>query len=361
MTMSGRLTGEFREILRIVAMTGYAHRISPTVHDGSVDGQQRWARVLDLAVAAIGPGPGTVRVDGHDYVALFAGRLTKALRGAGADVTVVQDGPADLLVWLRGRPSARELAERPSASARELAERPSASAGAGPAPDADIAVDLRDPNWPVIRHVSPALMAHDVWYAAETVAFFAVRAETWDTQFGDDMPAYQWAVDVLAIRPGAVAVDVGCGTGRALPALRAAVGPAGAVVGIDLTEQMLRAASGLGRDRDAALVLADARSLPVRDGVAAVVFAAGLVHHLPDADAGLTELARITAPGGQLALFSPSGRAALAARHGRALRPTELFAEPVLRAALGRTGWIPLLYDDVADHFFVQARRSTVD
>jgi SAM-dependent methyltransferase len=309
------------------------------VHDGSVDGQQRWARVLDLAVAAIGPGPRTVRVDGHQYVALFAGRLTTALQAAGADVAVVQDGPGDLLVWLRANPPK----------------------GAKPAPDADIAVDLRDPDWPVIRHVNPVLMAHDVWYAPETAAFFAARAETWDTQFGDDMPAYRWAVDALAIRPGAVVVDVGCGTGRALPPLRAAVGPAGAVVGIDLTEQMLRAAAGMGRDRDATLVLADARTLPLRDAAADVVFAAGLVHHLPDADAGLTELARITAPGGQLALFSPTGRAALAARHGRALRPGELFAEPVLRAALDRTGWTPLEYDDAPDHFFVRARRSTVD
>jgi SAM-dependent methyltransferase len=304
-----------------------------------VDGQQRWGRVLALAVAAIGPGPRTVRVDGHQHVALFADRLAAALTDAGADVAIVVDGPGDLLVWLRTKP--------PS--------------DARPAPDADIAVDMHDPDWPVIRHVRTTLMAHDAWYAPETVAFFAARAATWDTQFGDDMPAYQWAVDALGIPSGAVAVDVGCGTGRALPPLRAAVGPAGAVIGVDLTEQMLRAAAGLGRDCDATLVLADARSLPLRDAAADVVFAAGLVHHLPDADAGLAELARITAPGGQLALFSPTGRAALAARHGRTLRPRELFAEPVLREALGRTGWIPLEYDDAADHFFVRARRSTVD
>jgi SAM-dependent methyltransferase len=350
MTMTGGLTDEIRGILRIVAETGYAPRITRTVHDGSVDGQQRWAQVLDLTVAAIGPGPRTVRVDGHQYVALFAGRLTSALREAGADVVVVQDGPGDLLVWLRVPPSARELAERPLAPT-----------DAKPAPDADIAVDLRDPDWPVIRHVNPVLMGQDAWYVPETVAFFAIRAETWDTQFGDDMPAYRWAVDALAIRPGAVAVDVGCGTGRALPPLRAAVGPTGAVVGVDLTEQMLRAAAGLGRDRDATLVLADARSLPLRDAAADVVFAAGLVHHLPDTDAALAELARVSAPGGQLALFSPTGRAALAARHGRAPRPGELFTEPVLRAALGRTGWTPLEYDDAPDHFFVRARRSTVD
>ena len=339
---SPEVRDDSRDWFAFVAATGYARTNFAAVHDGAVDGQQRWARVLDLVIEAIGPGPRTVRVDGHQHATLFADRLAAAVRDAGADgVAVVVDGPGDLLVWLRTRPAAGSTP--------------------APAPDADISIDLHDPDWPVIRHVAPMLLAREAWYAPETVAFFEARAATWDTQFGDDMPAYRWAVDALAIRSGAVAVDVGCGTGRALPPLRAAVGPAGTVIGLDLTEQMLRAAAGLGRDRDASLVLADARSLPLGDAVADVVFAAGLVHHLPDADAGLAELARITTPGGQLALFSPTGRAALAARHGRTLRPNELFAEPVLRATLGRTGWTPLEYDDAADHFFVRARRSTAD
>jgi hypothetical protein len=33
----------------------------------------------------------------------------------------------------------------------------------------------------------------------------------------------------------------------------------------------------------------------------------------------------------------------------------------VLRATLQRTGWTPQVYDDVPDHFFARASRSTVD
>ena len=79
-------------------------------------------------------------------------------------------------------------------------------------------------------------------YLAKTRAFFACRAATWDTKFGDDLPSYRAAVDEAGIRRGGVAVDAGCGTGRALPPLREAVGPAGAVIALDVTPEMLDAA-----------------------------------------------------------------------------------------------------------------------
>ena len=147
----------------------------------------------------------------------------------------------------------------------------------------------------------------------------ACRAATWDTKFGDDLPAYRAAVAEAGIRRGGVAIDVGCGTGRALPPLREAVGPDGSVIAVDLTPEMLAAARPKSIAARAALILADARSLPFADASADAIFAAGLVNHLPDTEAGLRELARVTRPGGLLVLFHPSGRAALAARHGRVL------------------------------------------
>jgi ubiquinone/menaquinone biosynthesis C-methylase UbiE len=47
------------------------------------------------------------------------------------------------------------------------------------------------------------------------------------------------AVEQLAATPGATIVDIGCGTGHNLPLLSAAVGPAGRVIGVDLTDAML--------------------------------------------------------------------------------------------------------------------------
>jgi SAM-dependent methyltransferase len=135
---------------------------------------------------------------------------------------------------------------------------------------------------------------------AETRAFFAPRAATWEQRFPDDDPAYAAAVAELDLRPGETAMDAGCGTGRALPHLRAAVGPTGLVLGFDLTPEMLAS---------------------------------------------------------RLVLFHPSGRAALAARHGRRLREDDLLAPDPLRRLLQRTGWWLARYDDGPDRFLAVAER----
>lgn len=203
---------------------------------------------------------------------------------------------------------------------------------------ADAVVDLHDPGWPVIRHLDPLLVPGDYWYRTESQAFFATRAATWDTKFDADLAAYAAAIAEAGLRPGGVAVDVGCGAGRALPALRAAVGEHGMVTGADHTPQVLAQAAARAHEHRA-LLLADARRLPLPVGSVDAVFAAGLVNHLPHAGTGLRELARITRAGGKLVLFHPSGRAALAARHGRTLDPDEPLAEHILRVTTAGTGW----------------------
>jgi ubiquinone/menaquinone biosynthesis C-methylase UbiE len=151
---------------------------------------------------------------------------------------------------------------------------------------------------------------------------------------------------------------VGCGTGRALPHLRGAVGPGGNVLGVDLTPEMLATARQHGRHLHGWLVLADARRLPLRAVGIDAAFAAGLLPHLPDADGGLTELARVTRAGGRLGLFHPSGRAALAARQGRRLRDDDQLVHANLHRLLERTGWRLDRYDDAPDRFLAIAERT---
>ena len=121
--------------------------------------------------------------------------------------------------------------------------------------------------------------------------FFTARAADWDSRFPDDGPAYAAAVADLGLRAGDRVLDAGCGTGRALTPLRAAVGPSGVVLGADLTPAMLEAAVRAGRDRDGQLLLADVAALPLRTQSLDAVFAAGLVAHLPRPDENLRELA----------------------------------------------------------------------
>ncbi|MEU4081865.1 SAM-dependent methyltransferase [Streptomyces venezuelae] len=191
--------------------------------------------------------------------------------------------------------------------------------------------------------------------------FFGARAADWDSRFPDDGPAYAAAVDELDLRPGDAVLDAGCGTGRALPPLRAAVGPTGTVLGADLTPEMLEQAVSAGRgsaEGIATLLLADVGRLPVRDGALDAVFGAGLISHLAEPAAGLRELARAVRPGGRLALFHPIGRAALAARHGRQITPDDLRAEPQLRPVLAEAGWRLVRYVDEDARFLAMAVRE---
>ncbi|MCW2889480.1 MAG: hypothetical protein QOE54_441 [Streptosporangiaceae bacterium] len=188
--------------------------------------------------------------------------------------------------------------------------------------------------------------------------FFASRAATWEDRFPDDGPAFAAAIAELAPAPGQTVLDAGAGTGRALPLLRQAVGGSGHVVAVDLTPEMLRVAAGKGRGEQAALLLADALRLPLRAGCVDAILAAGLLSHLLDPAAVLAELARVTRPGGRLAMFHPVGRAALAARRGHGLRADDIRAEPNLRPVLERTGWSLTGFDDGAGRYLALATRK---
>ncbi|OEU92058.1 SAM-dependent methyltransferase [Streptomyces abyssalis] len=188
--------------------------------------------------------------------------------------------------------------------------------------------------------------------------FFSVRAARWDARFPDDGPAYEAAVGELGLHEGDSVLDAGCGTGRALPPLRAAAGRRGTVLGADVTPEMISEAVRAGRDSCARLLLADVSRLPLRDACLDAVFAAGLISHLGGPGRGLRELARVVRPGGTLALFHPVGRAALAARQGRTLTADDLRAEPNLRTLLAGSGWRLTSLADDEDRYLALAART---
>ncbi|MEV7341730.1 methyltransferase domain-containing protein [Streptomyces sp. NPDC093544] len=190
-----------------------------------------------------------------------------------------------------------------------------------------------------------------------TRAFFTPKADTWEGRFAADGPVYAAAVARMGLRCGQTALDLGCGTGRALPALRAEVGDMGAVLGVDVTSAMLDAAARHGRADLALLLLADASRLPLPSGTVDGIFTAGLINHLPEPAPALREWARVTAPGGSLLLFHPSGRAERAARHGRPLDPADPLDETNLRPALHTAGWHLACYEDAQQHFLARAVR----
>lgn len=335
--------------------------------------QTRWNELLTGIAGLLPAGPACVLVDGRGkQPGILADRLGAALNACGRPCLRMPGVIADWNTAESGNPclptATIRLASGPDWHRGQhwdmviwVRTAPAGHSGNGFGHDrehtAGIVVDMHDPDWPVIRRVAAPLVRRGSWYLTETRAFFAVRAATWDAKFGDDMPAYAAAVTRASIRRGGTVIDVGCGTGRALPALRQAVGPGGTVIAVDVTPEMLLAARAAGREAHATLLLADARRLPLADSSADAMFAAGLVSHLPDTRAGLRELARITCSGGLLVLFHPSGRASLAARHGRTLTPDDPLALGPLRCSTQATGWDLSAHDDAADHFFALAVR----
>ncbi|MFB6105504.1 MAG: class I SAM-dependent methyltransferase [Halobacteriaceae archaeon] len=122
------------------------------------------------------------------------------------------------------------------------------------------------------------------------------------------------AVDALSLSPGDTVVEMGCGTGANLPALRERVGPTGRVLGVDFTPEAL----SLARDRTArwpnvSVLEGDAASPPVSGPVDAVLatFVVGVLADPPSAVRGWLDL---LAPDGRAALLdaasSPSRAAA---------------------------------------------------
>jgi trans-aconitate methyltransferase len=187
-----------------------------------------------------------------------------------------------------------------------------------------------------------------------TREFFGPRAAHWDDRFHDDTIVYRAAIADIAPKRGGVVVDLGCGTGRALPLLREAVGPEGVVLGVDVTPEMLHVAHAKGRG---ALALADVTQLPVAPGRIDMVFAAGILGHVPDTRALLRALADATSRKAKLAVFHPIGRAARAARHQRTLEPTELLDPTVLPGVLAECGWAAHRIDDSDARYLAIATR----
>jgi demethylmenaquinone methyltransferase/2-methoxy-6-polyprenyl-1,4-benzoquinol methylase len=109
------------------------------------------------------------------------------------------------------------------------------------------------------------------------------------------------AVRATGIGTAATAVDVACGTGKLTRALAERVGPAGRVVGIDLSPGMLQVAAAELRDLpQVRLEVGDALALPLPDDAADAATIAFGLRNLSDFEAGFRELARVVRPGGRV-------------------------------------------------------------
>lgn len=150
------------------------------------------------------------------------------------------------------------------------------------------------------------------------------------------------ALRALDLQPGAHVLEVGCGTGVFLPALAAAVGPRGRIVGVDHAPALLSRA----RQRIAAhelttpidLIEGDAHALPFATGTFDAAHCERVLMHLENPGVAIREMVRVVKPGGRVVA------AEIAARLAGINHPDHEMAEWLsrLQASAVRNGWIGL-------------------
>jgi ubiquinone/menaquinone biosynthesis C-methylase UbiE len=127
----------------------------------------------------------------------------------------------------------------------------------------------------------------------------------------DDGPLAFWdrygrgTIERLALAPGAMVLDVGCGSGAsAIPAAKA-VGPHGHVIGIDLADRLLaiaRAKAISQKLKNIEFRQGDMEKLEFSDASFDAVVCVFAIFFLPDMVKQVRELWRLIRPGGRLAI-----------------------------------------------------------
>jgi ubiquinone/menaquinone biosynthesis C-methylase UbiE len=105
--------------------------------------------------------------------------------------------------------------------------------------------------------------------------------------------------------PHGTVLDDGCGPGLLLAHLEEHA-DLEQLVGVDVSRGMLRQAQSATGTDDVLLLEGDACRLPFLDESFDVVYARGLLHHLPDPVQGMSEIHRVLKPGGTVVVLEPN-------------------------------------------------------
>jgi SAM-dependent methyltransferase len=114
-------------------------------------------------------------------------------------------------------------------------------------------------------------------------------------------------LDWVGLRPGADAIDLGCGPRGILDLLVERVGPTGRVVGLDADPSHATMAKAFAAQRglDVQIITADARNSGLPAGSFDLVHARTLLINVPEPGEVVAEMVRLAKPGGRVASMEP--------------------------------------------------------
>ena len=162
-----------------------------------------------------------------------------------------------------------------------------------------------------LPHAGAAPSVHDAAMgdATETFTISPEAAEVYQERFVPAIFAERvpHLLEVAGVAPGHAVLDVACGTGAVARGAAPVVGPGGTVAGVDLNEAMLTVARRLSPGIE--WRRGDAAALPFDDGGFDAVVCQMAMMFFPDPVAALAEMARVTRPGGTVAVLVPASLA----------------------------------------------------
>jgi SAM-dependent methyltransferase len=120
---------------------------------------------------------------------------------------------------------------------------------------------------------------------------------------------HRLAVQLLALQPAQVVLDVACGTGAFTRGFAEVVGPRGLSIGLDASPTMLaRADRATAPDVPVAFLRADAVRPPLQAGSLDAVCCFAALHLFDDAERALSSFGRLLRRGGTLAVLTSARR-----------------------------------------------------
>jgi ubiquinone/menaquinone biosynthesis C-methylase UbiE len=158
---------------------------------------------------------------------------------------------------------------------------------------------------------------------------------------------------LLNLKAGDRVLDVGCGLGDDARELSALVAPGGQVIAVDASEAMIAEARRRSNNpgQSVEFMVGDAHALEFADGAFAACWSERVLQHLADPAGAVSQMVRVTRPGGRIVVFEPDHSTLVIDAADRAATRTMVLAlaDAIRSSWIGRSLFGLFLANGLAD------------